>query len=267
MIAPVSKLILMVAPTGSKYSKADHPSIPLSPREIAADVAACVKAGASVAHLHARDAQGRSTQDPAVYREIIERIREVTDVVIQISIGARGFAVEEAIKPLVLEPEMASLPLRNVMDEPGEVRTMASQMNKHGVVPSVDGSTLEMIQSAVELHRSGIFPDPLCVGFILGDPPSATDAEAKLRAFAGALPEGALWWALKGGAHMTAARTVALGMGGHIRTGLEDVAPPADGRQLTNVELVERVASLAGSLGRELASAADVRAMLGRLPA
>ena len=128
------KTVVMVAPTGSRYMKADHPAIPLSPREIAEDVAACVEAGASVAHLHARGPDGRSTQDPEVYREIIERIRERTDVVIQLSIGAKGFTVDEALRPLVLEPEMASLPMRNVATQPEEVHQMAAAMKLRGVV-------------------------------------------------------------------------------------------------------------------------------------
>jgi 3-keto-5-aminohexanoate cleavage enzyme len=256
------KMILMVAPTGARYTKADHPAIPLTPREIAADVAACVRAGAAVAHLHARDAQGRATQDPGVYREIVARVREATDVVIQLSIGTRGFGLDEALAPVKLAPEMASLPLRNVAEQPADVRTMAAVMAQHGVIPSVDGSTLAMIQTAVQLHGEKVLADPLCLGFILGEPATREEAEARLRAFAAAVPAQALWWSAKGGAHHDATSALAIRMGGHARTGLEDVAPARDGKPLSNAELVAATARLCANLGRELATPAEARAQL-----
>ncbi len=256
------KMILMVAPTGARYTKADHPAIPLTPREIAADVAACVRAGAAVAHLHARDAQGRATQDPGVYREIVARVREATDVVIQLSIGTRGFGLDEALAPVKLAPEMASLPLRNVAEQPADVRTMAAVMAQHGVIPSVDGSTLAMIQTAVQLHGAKVLADPLCLGFILGEPATREEAEARLRAFAAAVPAQALWWSAKGGAHHAATSALAIRMGGHARTGLEDVAPARDGKPVSNAELVAATARLCADLGRELATPAEARAQL-----
>lgn len=256
-----TRTIVMVAPTGSRYMKSDHPSIPLSPREIADDVAACVEAGASVAHLHARGPDGRSTQDPDVYREIIERIREATDVVIQLSIGAKGFTVDEALRPLVLEPEMASLPMRNVATQPEEVHQMAAAMNLRQVVPSVDGSSVAMFEAVRELHRSGVFADPLCLGFILGEPDTREAAEDRLRSFAAAAPAGALWWCAKGGAFSAEVAALAVGMGGHLRAGLEDVVPGEGRPAVSNVELVRRVAGITRSLGRETATAAEVRAM------
>ena len=255
------KTVVMVAPTGSRYMKADHPAIPLSPREIAEDVAACVEAGASVAHLHARGPDGRSTQDPEVYREIIERIRERTDVVIQLSIGAKGFTVDEALRPLVLEPEMASLPMRNVATQPEEVHQMAAAMKLRGVVPSVDGSTVGMFEAVGAMHRDGVFSDPLCLGFILGEPATREDAEARLRSFAATAPAGALWWCAKGGAFAAEVAAVAVGMGGHLRAGLEDVVPVPGAPAVGNVELVKRTAAIARAQGRETATAAEVRAM------
>lgn len=256
-----TKTVLMVAPTGSRYMKADHPSIPLSPREIAAEVAACVEAGASVAHLHARGPDGRSTQDPEVYREIIQRIRDVTDVVIQLSIGAKGFTVDEALRPLVLEPEMASLPMRNVATQPDEVHQMAAAMKQHQVIPSVDASSVAMLESAAGLHRAGVFPAPLCLGFILGEPATREETEARLRSFAALAPARAFWWCAKGGAFAADAATLALGMGGHLRTGLEDVVPGEGQPAVGNVKLVQRAAALSRRLGRETATAAEVRAM------
>ncbi len=262
MSAKPPKVILMVAPTGARYTKADHPAIPLTPREIAADVAACVRAGAAVAHLHARDADGRATQDPGIYREIVKCVREATDVVIQLSIGTRGFGLDDALAPVKLGPEMASLPLRNIATQPGDVRTMAAVMAQHNVVPSVDGSTVAMIEAAARLYSEKVLPDPLCLGFILGDPATREGAEEMLRAFAAAAPAGSLWWSAKGGIHFHATSALAIRMGGHVRTGLEDVAPARSGDPVSNENLVAAAAKLCADLGRELATPAEARALL-----
>ena len=69
MSAPV---MIMVAPNGAYAGKTDNPATPISPTEIAEEVIRCAAAGASIAHLHARDAAGKPTQSLAVFREIVE---------------------------------------------------------------------------------------------------------------------------------------------------------------------------------------------------
>lgn len=55
---------------------------------------------------------------------------------------------------------------------------------------------------------------------------------------------------------------LAVAMGGHIRTGLGD-KPEWDGEQLTNAEMVRRMAAVAKAVGREIATPDEARAMLG----
>ena len=64
MSAPV---MFMVAPNGAYAGKKDNPATPISPTEIADEVVRCAQAGASIAHIHARDAQGKPTQQLAVF--------------------------------------------------------------------------------------------------------------------------------------------------------------------------------------------------------
>jgi 3-keto-5-aminohexanoate cleavage enzyme len=42
----MSPLVLMVAPTGARRGKADHPNLPITPDEIAREAAACCEAQA-----------------------------------------------------------------------------------------------------------------------------------------------------------------------------------------------------------------------------
>jgi 3-keto-5-aminohexanoate cleavage enzyme len=79
--APV---MIMVAPNGARALKKDNPATPISPKEIAEEVIRCAKAGASIAHLHARQEDGQPTQSIEVFREIADRIREHSDIVLQI---------------------------------------------------------------------------------------------------------------------------------------------------------------------------------------
>jgi 3-keto-5-aminohexanoate cleavage enzyme len=60
----MTPLVVIVAPTGARRSKADHAGLPITPDEIAAEAARCCAAGATVLHLHVRDEDGAHTLDP-----------------------------------------------------------------------------------------------------------------------------------------------------------------------------------------------------------
>ena len=57
-------LVVAAAPNGARRTEADHPALPLGPDELAREAAACREAGATVPHLHVRDAAGRHSLDP-----------------------------------------------------------------------------------------------------------------------------------------------------------------------------------------------------------
>lgn len=54
----MDKLIITVAPVGAKATKEEQPYLPLSPDSIASAAIESWKAGASIVHLHVRDAAG-----------------------------------------------------------------------------------------------------------------------------------------------------------------------------------------------------------------
>ncbi len=110
-------LIVNLAVTGVVPTKADNPAVPITPEEIAEDCRVCAAAGASIVHLHARDAEGRPTSSREVYREVIARVRAAApDVVICVSTSGRVVrSVDERAQVLDLDgdekPDMASLTL------------------------------------------------------------------------------------------------------------------------------------------------------------
>src|SRR5436190_11609713 len=112
MAAAQGKVIITCAVTGSIHTPTMSPYLPLTPEQIAEAAIAAAKAGASIVHLHARDAKdGRPTQDPELFRQFARKIKAESDVVINFTTGgAPTMSIEERLQPtLKLKPEVASL--------------------------------------------------------------------------------------------------------------------------------------------------------------
>ena len=77
MVPAGAPLIVNLAPTGMVPTKATSPHVPVTCDEILADVAACAALGASIIHVHARDADGRPTHRAEAFAPIVEGIRAI----------------------------------------------------------------------------------------------------------------------------------------------------------------------------------------------
>jgi len=79
------KVIVAVAPVGRSV---EPPAInPLTPEQVAGQVVACARAGASMVHLHVRDKEGKQTEDPTQFSKTLDLIRKNSDMIIQGSTG------------------------------------------------------------------------------------------------------------------------------------------------------------------------------------
>ena len=106
------KVIITCAVTGAIHTPSMSKYLPVSPNEIADAAILAADAGASILHLHARDpSNGKPTQDPAVFEQILPKIKKETDAVINITTGGSPhMTVEERMMPAsVFKPELASL--------------------------------------------------------------------------------------------------------------------------------------------------------------
>ena len=106
------KVIITCAVTGAIHTPSMSKYLPVSPDEIADAAILAADAGASILHLHARDpSNGKPTQDPAVFEQILPKIKKETDAVINITTGGSPhMTVEERMMPAsVFKPELASL--------------------------------------------------------------------------------------------------------------------------------------------------------------
>jgi uncharacterized protein (DUF849 family) len=112
MAAAQGKVIITCAVTGSIHTPSMSPYLPVTPEEIAAGAIGAAKAGAAIVHLHARNPEdGSPTQDPAVFKQFLPKIKAASDVVVNLTTGgAPTMSIEERLQPaLRLKPEVASL--------------------------------------------------------------------------------------------------------------------------------------------------------------
>src|SRR3989338_9211635 len=102
---------ITAALVGAELTREHTPYLPLSPEEIAQSGIAAVAAGASLLHLHVRDAQGKPTLDPKGISQVMGLIRKnCPEVILQVSTGgAVGDSYETRMGVLTCQPEMASL--------------------------------------------------------------------------------------------------------------------------------------------------------------
>jgi 3-keto-5-aminohexanoate cleavage enzyme len=267
----MEKLIITVAPTGNVPTRQTNPHLPLTPDEIAADVFRCYQAGAAVVHLHARNEAGQPTADPEVFRQIVEKVRQKCDIIIQLSTGARaGKNAEERGACIELAPEMASLTTGSTnfsnsvnFNPPDMIMDLVRMMNQHGVKPEIEVFDLSALEYAGYLVKKKILKEPLHINLVLGVPGSMGGSARNLFFLVESLPENCTWCITAIGKAHRQLSALGLVLGGHVRTGLEDLNELEAGEPVSNLQLVERVAALAKAYGRETANPSEARKIIG----
>src|SRR5258707_15086978 len=84
---PTAATLITVAPTGAEVDKAAVPALPVTLDELVATAKECEAVGASVVHVHIRDAHARPTLDPGRLRDTVAALRASTDLIVQLSSG------------------------------------------------------------------------------------------------------------------------------------------------------------------------------------
>src|SRR5258706_14841020 len=114
-------LIIAAAPNGARKTKADHPAIPIAPDELAREAAKCAAAGASLLHLHVRDAQGGHSLDADAYRAATEAVRRAvgTKLIVQITTEAVGVftPAQQMACVRAVQPEAVSVAVRELIPD------------------------------------------------------------------------------------------------------------------------------------------------------
>lgn len=268
----MQKLIITAALTGAEVTRAQQPALPITPDEIAIAAEECVKAGAAMVHLHARNADGSATQDKETYRQIIAAIRRRCDVIIQVSTGgAVGMTPTERLAPVTLAPEMATLSMGSVnfgddvfMNHPADIEAFARAMQELGVKPELEIFDSGMLTTASRWLKKGWLKEPLHVDFVLGLAGGMAGTPQALLYLTQQLPAGSSWSVAGIGAAQLPLGTLAILLGGHVRVGFEDNIYYRKGELASsNAQLVARMARISLELGRAVATPNEARAILG----
>jgi len=268
----MEKLIITAALTGAEVTRAQQPHLPITPDEIAEEAFKCYEAGASIVHIHARDAEGNPTQDAEVYRQIKEKIAEKCNIIFQPSTGgAVWHTPEQRLQPVDLSPEMATLSCGTCnfgpdvfMNSEEYIEKFAVKMQDMGVKPEIEVFERGMIENAKALVKKGLVKAPLHVDFVLGVPGACPGTPEDLMFMVNQLPEGWTWTVAGIGRSELPLAVMAIILGGHVRVGFEDNVYYSKGRlAISNAELVERIVRIAKEMGREVATPDEARKILG----
>ena len=269
----MEKLIITVAPTGNVPTKEMNPSTPITIDEIVEDVRKCREPGASIAHLHVRDGEGKPTSDRALFKQLLDKIDEnKIDIIKQVSTGARGGAntIEWRGQMLDLNAHMASLatgssnfPNSINANAPDLINALAEKMAANNIKPEIEAFDMAMISNAKRLLKKGVLKGPLHFNMVMNVPGSIEGTPRNLMFMVESLPPGSTWTVCGIGRAQVPMLTMGILLGGHVRTGLEDVLEYDKDIPATNVLLVERIVRIAKELGREIATPAEAKAILG----
>lgn len=267
------KTIITCALTGAVAPKDKNPAVPTTPKEIAEDAIRVWKAGASVVHVHVRDDNDMPTMDKNKFREVYHRIRDNTDLVINLTTSGDLEATdEERMEHLIeLKPEMATFDITTVNIEPEGLMEnnipfltkLAKVMKEYGIKPEIEMFDLGAIDALNYFRSEGLIDAPTQVQFVLGTFSSAQSTTETLCFLRNQLPENCTWSALGIGRGHLPIMYAALSLGGHIRVGLEDNIYYAKGQMATNEMLVARAARIVREFNNEVATPDDARKILG----
>lgn len=268
------KIILSVATTGSWPTKAQNPALPVTPEEIAQAAVESWREGAAVVHVHVRDDAGKMSCDLPRFQRVRELIRDQgCDILINFSTsgGAGRVGEEERFNSLSTGPELASLDAgsmnfndRIFLNPPDFLEELARRMLAAHVKPEIEVFDSGMIGNALVLQQKGLLPSPLWWQFVLGVKGGTPATARSLLHLVDSLPAGSLWSVCAVGGRQLSMNMLAIAMGGHARTGLEDNLYYRRGELArSNAQLVARLTRIARECGREPATPAEAREILG----
>lgn len=275
----MSPLILMSAPNGARRTKADHPKLPLTPDELAAEALRVADQGATLLHLHVRDDEDGHSLDPDRYQAAIEAIKSAIGerMVIQITTEAVGrYGPDEQINVVrALRPQSVSLALRELIPSEDDTDIERGQsffrwLREEGIAPHFILYTTDDVRRYEMFRSRGIIPQekPFAL-FVLGRYVDPTEVSVNdLLPFLGDHDQSCPWSICAFGPVESAASLAAAALGGHVRVGFENNLWRADGQLAEdNATLVKQVKDGASLMGRPLASVEDTRAFLAETAA
>jgi len=286
-------VIITCALTGAGDTVGKHPAIPVTPTQIAAAAVEAAKAGATVVHCHVRHPEtGKFSRDPALYAEVMDRIRDSgVDVIVNLTAGMGGdleigagenpthFGPNtDLIGPMArlihveqLLPEICTLDCGTLnfgdgdtiyVSTPMALRAGAKRITELGVKAELEIFDTGHLWFAKQMIKEGLLENPLfqlCLGIPWGAPADTTT----MKAMVDNLPPGAVWSAFGIGRSQMPMLAQSVILGGNVRVGLEDNLWLDKGVPASNGSLTERAAEIITRLGGKVMTPAEGRVAMG----
>ena len=182
---------------------------------------------------------------------------------------------DERLQPTELHPEMATLDC-GTMNFGGDdifententIKYFGQKMIERNIKPECEVFDKSMIEMCVRLAKKGYVKSPIHWDLVMG---VNGGIGGELRDFAfmvGSLPAGSTYTVAGVGRYEFPLAAMAIIHGGHVRVGFEDNVYLSKGvLAKNNGELVAKVVRLANEFGREIATPAEARQILGLAP-
>lgn len=289
------KTILTCAVTGGAPYNKKHPSMPVTPKQIADACIEAASAGASIVHIHVRDPEtGEGNRDRGHFREVVDRVRQTgTDIVLNLTCGMGAYflpdpereghmlpgsdvvGVDERVAHVEeLLPEIATLDIvtNNQVEGSTEyiyfspthtLRAMAKRFQAAGVKPELEVFGPGDILFGNKLVEEGLIDGPAMMQMVLGVQWAAPHGVETILYQKSLMAPGTIWGAFGIGREQMPMLAHTLLLGGNIRVGLEDNLYMSRGVWATNGQLVERAYTLVNAVGGyEVATPAETREIL-----
>jgi 3-keto-5-aminohexanoate cleavage enzyme len=270
------KVIITAAIVGSRPTKEMNPAVPYTPEEIAESALECWRDGAAIAHIHVRETTtGLPSSDIDLLREVVERIRAESDMLLNLSTSGYHLegddVIDERLKPLQLSPELCSLDIGSVnfidgafVNPPAWGRIAAETMRASWIKPEIEVFELGHIAQACDWIDEELFQLPpyfqLCMGVKWGIPAETENLQFMVKQ----LPSNAVWSVLGVGKRQLPMIEWSLAHGGHVRVGFEDNLYIRKGELAeSNAEFVRLTVELANKYKRHIASPEEAKRFLG----
>jgi uncharacterized protein (DUF849 family) len=299
----MSKIIISCAITGSIHVPSQSPYLPFQPEDIAQQALDSACEGAAILHLHARRPDdGHPSSDPAHWAAFLPVINTGTDAVVNMTTGGSAImSLDQRLSaPKTFSPEMCSLNmgsmnfalypmidriktwrfpweeefLRNSEDlvfknTPRDIASVLSEMGeKRGARFEFECYDLSHLVMLRHFADRGLVKPPYFIQFVfgvLGGMPAEPEVLTNMKRHADRLfGKDYLFSVLGAGRMQMPLATMAAGMGGHVRVGLEDNLYIGKGKLAkSNAEQVILIREIVERLGREVATPDEARALLG----
>jgi 3-keto-5-aminohexanoate cleavage enzyme len=291
--------------TGNVQVKEANENLPEQPEEQADSLYASYKAGASLGHIHARNPKNWAVGSYLAedFYKVNKLVRARCPDIIINNTAASGYGPDmkengpsgpfKYLYYLQSKPEIASLDIgmfinkrviKGRPDVPGREKDIirenvtplsislneahAKAMKENGIKPEIEVMNPSCWWSVDNLVSQGLVDPPYWIQIVFNQwGSSSTPTPQQFLMMVGGMPEKSMFSSIGIGPTMNSLIAMGIIFGGHVRVGMEDNVYMRRGEKAkSNAQLVEWAVRMINELGREVATPAQAREMLGISP-